>query len=341
MRLKRRPALEIELERTLPWTNFPDARREEAFLIREGINPNEDYDILSLKVPDETRFKRFNTKWRKWYWATGNYSNIKNFTKKIYRNFDYNLARNNNKNLGPWIFDIISDRNVWYILHFKDTNREIEWCYCKRFHFAQTTYPWKVVRNQLRNKLKSWKLFKHKECKNCLFQSKWDTKDLDEFEETEAGITVVSMLDTVFTPQDVMDEGHQLEMIEETEINEKGQVTIVEPKWETIYDNELIEVPPADILILKSMELKTDERLKGIATAHEEQIFSFYIMCEEEYAKYMNKEEFDPLFEIEEEAAGHIDITIPKDDIWYFVFDTFGKKNYRYIEFTLRRSQNM
>ena len=60
-------------------------------------------------------------------------------------------------------------------------------------------------------------------------------------------------------------------------------------------------------------------------------------MDEKEYPKYRSGKTFDLIDEFEDEPSVPIDLTIPYDETWYFVFDTYGKQYDREIEVELRK----
>jgi hypothetical protein len=77
-----------------------------------------------------------------------------------------------------------------------------------------------------------------------------------------------------------------------------------------------------------------------MAAEVERDVFNFYVMDEDEYSNYRNREDLEPILDKEEESSVSFKLTIPHDDRWYFVFDLYGKQNDREIEFTLRKLLN-
>jgi len=109
----------------------------------------------------------------------------------------------------------------------------------------------------------------------------------------------------------------------------------IKTKMKTIFEGKIIV--EAGWFEKISFELNKGDRIKGIAYETDNEEFDCYIMNEAEYAKYLKKELFHGIKKYEDDPSIHIDVIIPEHDIWYIVFDLYGKQNDREINITLRK----
>lgn len=100
--------------------------------------------------------------------------------------------------------------------------------------------------------------------------------------------------------------------------------------------DEIIKVPSGSSKKV-SFDLKQGDVIKGIVDEADKYEFNFYIMDETEYSNFRNDDDFNPIFEREDISSCSIKKTIPDDDKWYFVFDTYGKQYDRKIQVQLRK----
>jgi len=66
--------------------------------------------------------------------------------------------------------------------------------------------------------------------------------------------------------------------------------------------------------------------------------FDFYVMDQRNFADFCNDRSGSEILSEEDVVAFQVRITIPRDGVWYFVADTYGKQADRTVRFDLRAS---
>lgn len=82
--------------------------------------------------------------------------------------------------------------------------------------------------------------------------------------------------------------------------------------------------------------LSRGTRVSGFAREVAGLPFDFYIMDQQNYARFCEDRGSREIYAESDRVALDFSRTIPKDGIWYFVFDTYGKQADREIHFELR-----
>lgn len=76
--------------------------------------------------------------------------------------------------------------------------------------------------------------------------------------------------------------------------------------------------------------------VEGIAEELSGQHFDFYVMDQRNYARFSEDRGGTDIYAQEDRVAFNFRKKIPRDGVWYFIFDTYGKQTNREVRFELR-----
>jgi hypothetical protein len=82
--------------------------------------------------------------------------------------------------------------------------------------------------------------------------------------------------------------------------------------------------------------LSKGTRIAGFASEASRQTFDFHMMDRRNYVRFCEDRGGSDTYSQRDRVALDFARTIPKDGVWYFVFDTYGKQSNRQVHFELR-----
>lgn len=108
---------------------------------------------------------------------------------------------------------------------------------------------------------------------------------------------------------------------------------------ETVLFDDTLEVEATGHAEIHA-SLKKGTRVLGFAREPSNQPFDFYIMDRKNYVQFCEDRGGNEIFAETDRVALEFKKTIPRDGIWYFVFDTYGKQTNREIRLELRTTDS-
>lgn len=107
---------------------------------------------------------------------------------------------------------------------------------------------------------------------------------------------------------------------------------------ETLLFDDTLEIEATDHAEVHAT-LKKGARVVGFAQELSSLPFDFYIMDRRNYVQFCEDRQGSEIYAETDRVALDFKRTIPKDGIWYFVFDTYGKQADREVRFELRATK--
>ena len=131
-------------------------------------------------------------------------------------------------------------------------------------------------------------------------------------------------------------EEQKLVLIEESKKEpDEVEEVVVKPdiKEKVLVKSRYLTVYPGDHEKL-SYRLKKGHRLKGLAKEVDRQDFNFYIVDEDNYARYCNGDMFTTIFNRDKVNTVAINVLIPYNEKWYLIFEGYRKQYERRVRVT-------